>query len=236
MGLLKELEDHILVADGAMGTLLYSYGIDRCFEELNLSNPDEIKRIHTAYIEAGARVIQTNTYGANRIKLARYGLEEEVVSINKKGVELAKQAAKEAKNKVYIVGTIGGIRSFQKNIYTLEEITESFKEQMGVFLTEGIDGILLETFYDFEELKNVLQITRKKTDLPIIANVSIHEKGVLQNGLPLTEGFQQLIELGANVVGLNCRLGPYHMLQSLEEVPIPEGAFLSAYPNGSLQA
>ncbi|MED4962354.1 homocysteine S-methyltransferase family protein, partial [Geobacillus stearothermophilus] len=93
MGLLDELKERILIADGAMGTLLYSHGIDRCFEELNLSNPDEIVHIHEAYIAAGADVIQTNTYGANYVKLARYGLEDEVPAINRAAVRLARQAA-----------------------------------------------------------------------------------------------------------------------------------------------
>lgn len=95
MGLIQDLEKQILIADAAMGTLLYSYGIDRCFEELNVSNPQEIERIHREYIEAGAKIIQTNTYGANRIKLARYGLENEVQEINAKAVEIAKKNGKD---------------------------------------------------------------------------------------------------------------------------------------------
>ena len=122
MGLLEELKNRILIADGAMGTLLHSYGVDRCFEELNISNPEEVQRIHQAYIDAGARVIQTNTYSANSLKLTRFGLEDEVEKINKLGIEHAKQAASEANEKVYVLGTIGGIRSFQKNKFTLDEI------------------------------------------------------------------------------------------------------------------
>lgn len=234
MGLLQDLKHHILIADGAMGTLLYSYGIDRCFDELNLSKPDEIKQIHTTYIEAGARVIQTNTYSANLLKLSRYGLEDEMQQINQKGVELAKEAAKNATDKTYVIGTIGGIRSFQKSAYSLPDITKSFQDQLYVLLSEEIDGLILETYYDLEELKTVLQIARKETDLPIITNVSLHEEGVFQNGTRLADGLKMLEELGADIVGLNCRLGPYHMLKSLEEVPIPEKAFLSAFPNGSL--
>lgn len=236
MGILNDLENQILIADGAMGTLLYSYGIDRCFEELNISSPEEIEQIHSKYIKAGARVIQTNTYGANQIKLARYGLEDEVKKINKKGVELAKNAIKatEIGEKIYVLGTVGGIRTIQKNIFSLKDIMESFREQLDVLLAEDVDGILLETFYDLEEIKVLLEVARKETDLPIIANMSLHEKGVLQNGTPLNEGFKQLIESGANVVGLNCRLGPLHMIQSFEEVQIPDNAYLSAYPNGSL--
>ncbi|MFC4322341.1 bifunctional homocysteine S-methyltransferase/methylenetetrahydrofolate reductase [Litchfieldia salsa] len=231
MGLLEELETKILIGDGAIGTLLHLHGIDSCFEELNLSKPDQIKFIHEAYIEAGANVIQTNTYGANYQKLARYGLEDSVVEINKAAVTIAKEAAG---NQAYVVGTIGGIRSFQKTTISLEEIQRSFEEQLTVLLDQGVDGILLETYYDFEELKTVLQIVKRETNKPIIANVSLHEVGVLQDGTHLADAFSELENLGADVIGINCRLGPHHMIRSLEEVPLPKKAYLSVYPNASL--
>ncbi|BDG34747.1 bifunctional homocysteine S-methyltransferase/methylenetetrahydrofolate reductase [Saccharococcus caldoxylosilyticus] len=232
MGLLQDLKERILIADGAMGTLLYSHGVDRCFEELNLSKPEEIIHIHEAYIAAGAEVIQTNTYGANYVKLARYGLEDEVPAINRAAVRLAKQAA--AGNKAYVLGTIGGLRSINKSAVSIEEVKRTFREQLFVLLNEDVDGLLLETYYDLEELETVLAIARKETDKPIIAHVSLHEVGVLQDGTPLAEALARLEQLGADVVGLNCRLGPYHMIRSLEEVPLPNRAFLSAYPNASL--
>ncbi|WP_458414364.1 bifunctional homocysteine S-methyltransferase/methylenetetrahydrofolate reductase [Schinkia sp. CFF1] len=231
MGFLQELQNRILIADGAMGTLLYSYGVDFCFEELNLLQPDRITQIHETYLEAGADVIQTNTYGANYIKLSRYGLQEQVKDINAAAVRLAKKAAKE---NTYILGTFGGIRGIKKSAASIEEIKRSFREQLYSILLEGVDGILLETFYDLEEIKTVLQIARKETNLPIISEVSIHEVAVLQDGTPLHEALKQLEDLGADVVGLNCRLGPHHMTQALEEVPLPKKAFLSAYPNASL--
>ncbi|QOR67526.1 bifunctional homocysteine S-methyltransferase/methylenetetrahydrofolate reductase [Cytobacillus suaedae] len=231
MGLLEDLKTQILIADGAMGTLLYSHGISSCFEELNLLNNDEIQKIHEAYLQAGAKIIQTNTYGANYPKLARYGLEESVKEINIAGARIAKKAAKDT---AYVLGTIGGIRSFKKNTISMDEIKRSFREQLFYLLSENIDGILLETFYDFEELKTLLTIARKETDKPIVTNVSLHEIGVLQDGTHLSDAFLELEELGANIVGLNCRLGPYHMIRSLEEVPIPKHSFLSVYPNASL--
>ncbi|MGX1900508.1 bifunctional homocysteine S-methyltransferase/methylenetetrahydrofolate reductase [Thermolongibacillus altinsuensis] len=231
MGLLDDLQTNILIADGAMGTLLYSYGIDRCFEELNLSNREQILRIHQAYIEAGANVIQTNTYGANYVKLARYGLEDEVKKINEAAVQIAKEAAKD---RAYILGTIGGLRTLNKNTLTIDEIKRTFREQLYALLHSDVDGLLLETYYDLEELTTVLAIARKETDKPIIAHVSLHEVGVLQDGTHVSEALKQLEALGADVVGLNCRLGPYHMLRSLEEVPLPTSAFLSVYPNASL--
>ncbi|WP_243557203.1 bifunctional homocysteine S-methyltransferase/methylenetetrahydrofolate reductase [Priestia megaterium] len=233
MGLLEDLKSKILIGDGATGTLLYSHGIDSCFEELNITKPEEVSRIHRAYVEAGANVIQTNTYAANYQKLARYGLEDSVKDINVAGVKLAKQAAKD---QAYVVGTLGGIRSFQKNAISLEEVKRSIREQMFWLLNEGVDGLLFETYYDFEELKTVLTLARKETDKPIITHVSLHDIGVLQDGRSLADALKELEDLGADVVGLNCRLGPYHMIQSLEEVPLPDRAFLSAYPNASLPA
>ncbi|ANB57174.1 homocysteine S-methyltransferase family protein [Anoxybacillus sp. B7M1] len=231
MGFLEELQKRIIIADGAMGTLLYSHGIDRCFEELNLSKPEDIIHIHEAYLDAGAEVIQTNTYGANYMKLARYGLEDDVKEINRAAVKLAKQAAS---GRAYVLGTIGGLRTFKKSAITLEEVKRTFREQLYVLLHEEVDGILLETYYDLEELQTVLAIARKETTLPIIAHVTLHDVGVLQDGTPLSDALSQLEQLGADVVGLNCHLGPYHMIRSLEAVPLPSTAFLSAYPNASL--
>ncbi|MED5051838.1 bifunctional homocysteine S-methyltransferase/methylenetetrahydrofolate reductase [Anoxybacillus rupiensis] len=231
MGFLEELQKRIIIADGAMGTLLYSHGIDRCFEELNLSKPEDIIHIHEAYLDAGAEVIQTNTYGANYMKLARYGLEDDVKEINRAAVKLAKQAAS---GRAYVLGTIGGLRTFKKSAITLEEVKRTFREQLYVLLHEEVDGILLETYYDLEELQTVLAIARKETTLPIIAHVTLHGVGVLQDGTPLSDALSQLEQLGADVVGLNCHLGPYHMIRSLEAVPLPSTAFLSAYPNASL--
>lgn len=228
--LLHALQHEVLIADGAIGSLLYSYGVDRCFEEHNLTHPEEVLTIHRAYIEAGANIIQTNTYGANYIKLARYGLENHVKEINEAAVQLAKQAATK---ETFILGTIGGIYGSQTSIGTLDEIKRSFREQLYCLLLAGVDGILLETYYDFEELTTVLEIAREVTDLPIIANVSMHEAGILQNGLALTEALQTLENLGADVVGINCHLGPHHMLKALNSVPLLEKAVLAVYPNAS---
>nr|WP_275576969.1 bifunctional homocysteine S-methyltransferase/methylenetetrahydrofolate reductase [Thalassobacillus pellis] len=227
----EALQNRTLIGDGAMGTLLYSYGVDQCFEELNLSHPEKVLDIHRAYVSAGAEVIQTNTYGANYFKLSRYELEDQVKEINAAAVKLAKQAAGE---NAYVVGTIGGIRGFKKQTPALVEIKRSFREQLYCMLFEEVDGILFETYYDLEELLAVIEIARKATDLPIIAQVSMHEPGVLQDGTPLTKALSLLEEAGADVIGVNCRLGPYHMIEALEDVPLPEKAVLSAYPNSSL--
>lgn len=230
MSFLEALKSRILIGDGAMGTLLYANGIDNCYEELNVSNPEQVLRVHESYKRVGADVIQTNTYGANAIKLARYGLGDSVREINRLGVRLAKQGAGKDG---FVVGTIGGIRGINKSIATMDEILSGFSEQLDHLLSEAVDGVLLETYYDLEELKEVLIYARRQTEKPIIAQVSLHEVGKLQDGTGLAEALHQLEELGANVVGLNCRLGPFHMIQALKQVPLPKHAFLSAYPNAS---
>ncbi len=233
MSLLEKLKNQILIADGAIGTLLYSYGVDSCSEELNLSQPEQIQNIHLAYIDAGADVIQTNSYAANYLKLQRYGLEDSVKEINSAAVRHAKQAAQ---NNAYVLGTMGGNRGIKTNSITIEEIKRSFREQLYCLLLEGVDGILLETYYDLEELETILTIARKETKLPIIAQVSLQEPGFLQDRTHVNDALKRLEALGADVVGLNCRLGPHHMLLALEQIELPEHAYLSAYPNASLPA
>ncbi|WP_243354754.1 bifunctional homocysteine S-methyltransferase/methylenetetrahydrofolate reductase [Bacillus litorisediminis] len=233
MSLLEDLKSKVLIADGAMGTLLYSHGIDRCIDELNISKPDEVLKVHQAYLKAGAQVIQTNTYGANYQKLARYGLEDQVKEINQAAVRIANEATNLNPN-AYVLGTIGGIRGIKKSVASLGEIKRSFREQLFWLLQSEVDGILLETYYDFEEICTVLQIARHETNIPIIAQVSLHEVGYLQNGMELSDALFQLEQFGADVVGMNCRLGPHHTIRSLETVPLPQKAFLSAYPNASL--
>jgi len=232
MSLLTDLKENILIADGAMGTILYSHGVDRSFDALNITHPEQVQHVHEAYIHAGANVIQTNTYGANYIKLARYGLEEKVKKINQSAVQIAKKASQ---NNAYVLGNIGGIHGSQSHI-ELEEIKRSFREQLYCLLLEGVDGLILETYYSLEELKTVLEIAREETDIPIITNVSMHEPGVLENGVPLPDALRELENLGADVVGVNCRFGPSQMVTSLDTVPLLDHAYLAAYPNASLPA
>ncbi|KPC98851.1 Bifunctional homocysteine S-methyltransferase/5,10-methylenetetrahydrofolate reductase [Geobacillus sp. BCO2] len=160
--------------------------------------------VHEAYIAAGADVIQTNTYGANYVKLARYGLQDEVPGINRAAVRLAKQAAN---GRAYVLGTIGGLRTLNKSVVTLEEVKRTFREQLFVLLAEGIDGVLLETYYDLEELETVLAIARQETDLPIIAHVSLHEVGVLQDGTPLADALAAWRRSGPMSSGSTAALG-----------------------------
>lgn len=232
MGLLEKLKTHVLTADGAIGTLLYGYGLEYCHEEMNVQRPELIEKIHREYIAAGADIIQTNTYGANAIKLARYGLESRVQQFNEAAITIAKRAA--ADGGQFVLGTIGGIRGIRKSDATLEEILTTVEEQATVLLAGNPDGLLLETYYDFEELVATLKMLRGKTALPIIAQVSMHEPGVLQNGMTLNQALHDLEALGADIVGVNCRLGPHHTIQAFEGVELPKHAFMSAYPNASL--
>lgn len=232
MNLLENLKNNVLVADGAMGTVLYSHGIDFCYEELNVEKPEIIEKIHLDYIAAGADIIQTNTYSANALKLARYGMENRVKEFNEAAIQIAKRAA--AQGNQYVLGTIGGLRGIRKSDASLADVLAIVREQADTLLAGDPDGLLLETYYDFEELSTVVKELRRMTDRPIVAQVSMDEPGVLQNGLLLNDALHQLEAIGADVVGVNCRLGPYHTIQAFEKVTLPERAFLSAAPNASL--
>lgn len=231
MNLLKTLNEKILIGDGAIGTYLYSQGYHDCFEQLNMTNERLIFSVHEKYIAAGADVIQTNTYAANRLKLAKYNLQNDVKEINRQAVKIAKNAAK---NKQFVLGSIGGIQNIRSSEYSKEEIIASLQEQVVYLLEEDVDGLIFETFYNLEELKEVVTFTRKQSNKPIVAQISLGEIGVLYDGTPVGEAFNELIQAGSDVVGLNCRMGPYHMIRSFEEVPLYNNAFLSAYPNASL--
>ncbi|MEB1806870.1 MAG: bifunctional homocysteine S-methyltransferase/methylenetetrahydrofolate reductase [Bacillaceae bacterium] len=233
MAFLDALKEQILIGDGAIGTLLYSKGItENCFENLNRTAEEKVYAVHKEYLQAGANVIQTNTYAANSIKLANYGLEHKVTELNRKGVEIAQKAVHN--RGAYVLGTVGGITGLQTKNVTDEEIQRSFEEQLDILLQAGPDGLLFETFYSLEELKTVITLARKMTNKPIVAQVALGDIGVLYGGTPVNEAFNALIETGADVVGINCRMGPYHMIRSLEDVPLYQNAFLSCYPNASL--
>ena len=230
--LLERLENNVLVADGAMGTALYSNGLESCHEYNNISNPSAVEEIHKAYIEAGADIIQTNTYAAKKCQLKTYGYEDKFEEINIRAAEIARSAAGE---KTFVLGTIGAIRGLRECELTLEAIVNETLDQVKVLLsTEKIDGLLFETYYDQEEIRTILSEVRKLTDLPIITNISLLEAGITQNGEKVTDALSTLVNLGADIVGLNCHLGPYHMIKSFKQVPLFAQSYLSAYPNASL--
>ncbi|WP_048000620.1 bifunctional homocysteine S-methyltransferase/methylenetetrahydrofolate reductase [Lactiplantibacillus herbarum] len=239
MDLRQALQQRVLVADGAMGTLLYgNYGINSAFENLNLTDPATILRVHQSYIQAGADIIQTNTYAANRLKLTRYDLQDQVTTINQAAVKLAVQARQHADHPVYILGTIGGLAGDTDATVqraTKTEIAASVTEQLTALLaTNQLDGILLETYYDLNELLAALAIVKAHTDLPVITNVSMLAAGVLRDGTSFTDAIVQLNAAGADVIGTNCRLGPYYLAQSFENLAIPANVKLAVYPNAGL--
>ncbi|MGM9987148.1 MAG: bifunctional homocysteine S-methyltransferase/methylenetetrahydrofolate reductase [Bacillaceae bacterium] len=229
--LVETLKKKVVIGDGAMGTLLYSYGRQSCFEELNSSAPEKIIDIHKQYIEAGANVIQTNTYGANEGKLRLYGLEERVKQLNVAAVKNAKLAARED---AIILGTIGGINHPGNVNMSAMEREYMLLEQATILMEEGVDGLLFETFYDEQELKNIVKLIRAQSDIDVVAQVSFQEIGVMQSGAYVENVLKELREIGANVVGMNCRLGPLHMLEALKYIPMVEDSFLSAYPNATM--
>ncbi|MBU8597745.1 bifunctional homocysteine S-methyltransferase/methylenetetrahydrofolate reductase [Shouchella clausii] len=233
MELRDKLKTSLIVGDGAMGTLLYEQGFDLCYEELNLSQPDAVYNVHRSYIEAGAKLLQTNTYAANAVKLKKYGLDESVADINNAAVSIAKKAIGNDEQ-LALVGTIGGIRGFLHEETENKAITAALLEQITALLEAGVDGLLFETFYDFEEAKEAVALARRLTDKAIIMNVSMGDIGVLNGGIPLGEALERLHQLGADVLGINCRMGPYHMLRSLEQLELSSAFPLACYPNASL--
>ena len=229
--LLNHLKNNVLVADGAMGTILYSEGLDTCPEAYNLTHPNKVERIHRSYIEAGADVIQTNTYGANFEKLKVFGLEHKVKEIHKAAVQIAKRATNK---ETFILGTVGGFRGIKQEDLSLSTIQYHTDNQIDTLIEEGVDGLLFETYYDLDELTSVITATRQKYDIPIIAQLTASNTNYLVDGTEINEALKHLIECGANVVGLNCHHGPHHMQRSFSHIELPEHAYLSCYPNASL--
>lgn len=228
---LTQLKDNILVADGAMGTILYSEGIDTCPEAYNLSHPDKIEHIHRSYIAAGADVIQTNTYGANFEKLKTFGLEHKVKEIHQAAVRIAKKAATD---QTFIFGTVGGFRGIKQEDLSLQTILYHSEIQIDTLVEEGVDALLFETYYDLEELIHVIKHTRQKYDIPIIAQLTAANTNYLVNGTDINSALKSIVDCGANIVGLNCHHGPHHMQESFTHIELPEQAYLSCYPNASL--
>ncbi|MFT9849928.1 bifunctional homocysteine S-methyltransferase/methylenetetrahydrofolate reductase [Aneurinibacillus sp. REN35] len=225
------LNDHLLIGDGAMATWLYQLGvpIGVCYEELNLSNPEIIGTVHRAYYDAGARFIQTNTYGAHRDALSRHGLQEKVARINQAAVRVAREAVGDD---AYVVGGIGSINGGRvRNSEEIGTYGEQYEEQASALLAGGVDAILLETFLDVDELLLALDAIRPLTDLPIITQLATIEVGRTRDGHTLTRAFAALTKAGADVVGLNCRMGPAEVLRSIENAVIPTDTPLSVFPN-----
>ena len=232
---LERLQNTILVCDGAMGTMLYSRGIfiNRCYDELNLSAPDLVLDVHRAYAAAHADILETNTYGANRIKLKGHGLEEQVEAINRRGVELARQAAGES---LYVAGAIGptGIRVAQLGTLTPAALQQVYREQAHALADAGVDLFLLETFQDVEEIVLALRAVREISNLPVIAQMTYDEESKTTLGLQPEAVVPRLRAEGADVIGANCSVGPQAMLEVVQRLAKAGAPFISAQPNAGL--
>ena len=210
----KRLKEGVLVCDGAMGTMLYTKGIyiNQCYDELNLSAPHKIIQIHKEYIEAGADIIETNTYGANRIKLKQFGLEEKVREINIKGAEIARQAIDELKagDYVFVAGSMGKLSTTfdLKDDLSDELVRKIYKEQAEALIEGGVDLIIIETISTLSRMKNAIEVIREIGDIPIIAQMTFEEDGKTLRGDEVKEVAWELERLKVDVAGINCPTGP----------------------------
>ncbi|MGH9308941.1 MAG: bifunctional homocysteine S-methyltransferase/methylenetetrahydrofolate reductase [Vicinamibacterales bacterium] len=228
----EELAKRVLVCDGAMGTMLYAKGVfvNRSFDELNLTQPDLVAEVHQAYVRAGADVIETNTFGANRVKLTPFGLGDRVKAINAQGARIARHAARE---QAYVAGSIGplGIDLEPWGKTGVDEAEEYFREQAAGLLEGPIDLFVLETFHDVHEIAAAIRAVRSLSDLPLVAQVTTEEDGNTLHGTPPDVFVPQLEALGATVVGTNCSVGPAGMLETIERMARVAHVPLSAQPN-----
>src|SRR5207249_6964886 len=230
--LLTRLENYVLVCDGAMGTMLYSKGvfISRCFDELNISNPELVREVHLDYIKAGADIIETNTFGANRTKLMTHGLADQIRHINIQGARIACDIAGD---NILVAGAIGplGIRIEPWGKTAIEEAQVTFREQAKALVDGGVHVLILETFFDLNEVYAAIRGVRDVTDRPLIVQMSIEEDGNSLEGTPPEVFAKRLEEWGADVLGLNCSVGPQIMLDAIERIANVTSKKLSVQPN-----
>src|SRR5260370_20673157 len=227
--------DGIHVVDGAMGTMLYAKGIyiNRCYDELNLSNPDLVREVNTEYIRGGADIIETNTFGASAHKLQQYGLEGSMSEINTLAGKIGREGAGD---RVYVGGAIGplGLRIEPYGPASFEEAKEMFKNQASALLEGGVDLFILETFSDVSEIRQSIRAIRELCDLPIIAQMTIMTDGNTVFGTTPEVFTERLDEWGADVIGLNCGVGPAIILSALEKMRVVTKKKLAAQPNAGL--
>jgi homocysteine S-methyltransferase len=228
-------DGRVHVFDGAMGTELYARGvfINVCFDELNLRQPELVREVHAAYAQAGAEILETNTFGANPVKLGHYGLAEQTGAINRRAAELAREAAA---GRASVLGAIGplGIRLEPFGQTSRVEAFEHFKAQALGLVAGGVDGFILETFSVVEEIHEALRAVRAVSDLPIVAQMTIQEDGLTAYGTEPEIFARALDEFGADVIGVNCSVGPQGVLEVVEKIARVTDRPLSAQPNAGL--
>src|SRR5215211_3988388 len=227
--------DHVTVFDGAMGTQLYAKGvyINRSYDELNLTHPDLVRAVHEEYVRAGAEVIETNTFTATAHKLQQYGLEGRLREINATAARLAREAAG---GRAYVAGAMGplGLRIEPYGPTSFDEAKELFKQQAEALLEGGVDLFILETFSDVSEVRQAIRAVRELSDLPIIAQMTISLDGNTSVGTTPEVFTARLDEWGADIIGLNCGVGPVTVLTAVEKMRLVTTKKLSAQPNAGL--
>src|SRR5581483_4615789 len=234
---LERLRQGPLVADGAMGTMLHQAGvpIDTCFDALNLSDPARVAAIHRAYIDAGAELIETNTFSANRFKLANQGQAEQLAAINRAAVELARRVVDAAFKPVYIAGSVGplGVRLAPYGRIQPEQAFDAFREQIAALAEAGADLIILETFTDLNEITEAVKAVRAvNPSLPVIASMTFTRDDRTLFGDAPREVANALVAAGADVIGVNCSGGPSQLARIAQIMRAVEpDALLSIMPN-----
>src|SRR6266516_2905886 len=231
------LQKSAVLCDGAMGTLLYSKGIfiNRCYDELNLSQPDLIRGVHREYLQAGAEIVETNTFGGNSFRLARHSMADRVHEVNLAGARLGREAAKSFDG--WVGGSVGplGIRIEPLGKTSFEEARAAFREQIAALVEGGVDLIILETFGYIEELHQALLAARDvNPNVPVVAQVTIDEDGNCLDGSTPEIFGPRLTEWGADVIGCNCSVGPVAMLDAIERVRAVTSLPLAAQPNAGI--
>jgi methionine synthase / methylenetetrahydrofolate reductase(NADPH) len=235
----KKLESGIVLADGAMGTMLYTKGvfINRCFDELNLSSPQMVKEIHQEYVKAGADVLESNTFGGNRLRLTAFGLGEKLLAINQAGVRVAREAAGD---KAFVAGAIGplGTQIEPLGLLSFVEARAIFKEQADALLSAGIDLLVLETFYELNELREAIFAAREAagSEMVVMAQVTVDDEGRLRDGTNVLTFTKSLNDWPVDVIGVNCSAGPKTVLETIEKMAPHTVKPLSAMPNAGLPA
>ncbi len=233
------LAKRAIIADGAMGTMLYDKGIfiNRCYDELNLSQPGLVSEVHREYVQAGAEIIETNTFGANRMRLAPYGLAGKVEEINRAGVKLAREVAG---GKVFVAGSMGPLGAHVEPVGSVpaKEARSIFREQAEALVGAGVDLLILETFPDLNELRQAVAAARDAAppELVVVAQLTIDDNGNLKDGTDPETYTKTLDALPADVIGLNCSVGPKVMLETIEKVLRYTKKPVSAMPNAGLPA
>jgi methionine synthase / methylenetetrahydrofolate reductase(NADPH) len=235
--ILARLKRSPVLCDGAMGTLLYSKGIfiNRCYDELNLSQPDLIRGIHHEYLQAGAEIIESNTFGANSFRLGRHSLADKVRDVNRMGARLAREAAKSFD--VWVAGSVGplGTRIEPLGKTSFEEARQAFREQIEALAEGGVDLLMMETFGYLEELHQAMLAAKDVgAKLPLVVQVTIDEDGNCLDGSDPQTFTPRIEDWGADVIGCNCSVGPVAMLDAIERVRALTSLPLAAQPNAGI--